>query len=105
MVQTFFERSFAIDRLQAGVDRSVVALWLGHESVETTQIYLDANLAIKEDALRKTLHARRSLGTPHEGPSAPFSTFFPSCCATDLSRAVSAAVATNEPRFFAAQAM
>jgi integrase len=29
----------------AGVDRSVIALWLGHESVETTQIYLHANLA------------------------------------------------------------
>jgi integrase/recombinase XerD len=31
----------------------VIALWLGHESVETTQIYLDANLALKEDALKK----------------------------------------------------
>jgi site-specific recombinase XerD len=39
--------------LEAGVDRSVIALWLGHESVETTQIYLDANLALKEDALKK----------------------------------------------------
>lgn len=40
--------------LQAGVDRAVIALWLGHESVETTQIYLDANLAIKEEILTKT---------------------------------------------------
>ena len=30
--------------LQAGVDRSMIALWLGHESIDTTQIYLDANL-------------------------------------------------------------
>jgi site-specific recombinase XerD len=44
----------AMELLQAGVDRSVIALWLGHESVETTQIYLDANLALKEDALKKT---------------------------------------------------
>jgi integrase/recombinase XerD len=44
----------AMELLQAGVDRSVIALWLGHESVETTQIYLDANLAIKEQALAKT---------------------------------------------------
>jgi site-specific recombinase XerD len=44
----------AMELLQAGVDRSVIALWLGHESVETTQIYLAANLAIKEDALKKT---------------------------------------------------
>lgn len=43
----------AMDLLQAGVDRSVIALWLGHESVETTQIYLDATLAMKEDALAK----------------------------------------------------
>ena len=40
--------------LQAGVDRAVIALWLGHESVETTQIYLDADLALKEQALAKT---------------------------------------------------
>ncbi len=40
--------------LQAGVDLSVIALWLGHESVETTQIYLEATLAMKEQALSKT---------------------------------------------------
>jgi integrase/recombinase XerD len=41
----------AMELLQAGVDCSVIALWLGHESVDTTQIYLDANLALKEAAL------------------------------------------------------
>ncbi len=44
----------AMELLQAGVDRSVIALWLGHESVETTQIYLEATLAMKERALAKT---------------------------------------------------
>ena len=44
----------AMGMLQAGVDRAVIALWLGHESVETTQIYLDANLAMKEEILTKT---------------------------------------------------
>jgi integrase/recombinase XerD len=44
----------AMELLQAGVDRTLIALWLGHESVETTQIYLDANLKIKEEALSKT---------------------------------------------------
>jgi integrase len=44
----------AMELLQAGVDRTVIALWLGHESVETTQIYLDADLAMKEEALAKT---------------------------------------------------
>ncbi|MEZ2354259.1 tyrosine-type recombinase/integrase [Caballeronia sp. RCC_10] len=42
--------TMAMDLLQAGVDRSVIALWLGHESVETTQIYLEATLAMKEQA-------------------------------------------------------
>jgi site-specific recombinase XerD len=46
--------TMAIDLLQAGVDRAVIALWLGHESVETTQIYLEATLAMKEQALAKT---------------------------------------------------
>ena len=44
----------AMELLQAGVDRAVIALWLGHESVETTQIYLDADLTIKEQALART---------------------------------------------------
>jgi len=48
----------AMELLQAGVDRSVIALWLGHESIETTQIYLDASLALKEKALAKTTPAK-----------------------------------------------
>ena len=44
----------AMELMQAGVDRSMIALWLGHESVNTTQIYLDANLAMKETILTKT---------------------------------------------------
>jgi integrase/recombinase XerD len=46
--------STAVSLLEAGVDRSVIALWLGHESVETTQMYLDADLAMKERALART---------------------------------------------------
>ena len=46
--------TMAMELLQAGVDRALIALWLGHESVETTQIYLDANLALKEKILAKT---------------------------------------------------
>ena len=38
----------------AGVDISVIALWLGHESIESTQIYLHADLAVKEEALART---------------------------------------------------
>ena len=40
-----------MELLQAGVDCSVIALWLGHESVETTQVNLHAHLALKEAAL------------------------------------------------------
>ncbi len=45
--------TMAMDLLQSGVDRSVIALWLGHESIETTQVYLDATLEMKEKALLK----------------------------------------------------
>ena len=46
--------SAAMDLLRHGVDRAIIALWLGHESVETTQIYLHADLALKEAALART---------------------------------------------------
>jgi site-specific recombinase XerD len=48
----------AMDLLRRGVDLTVIALWLGHESIETTQIYLHADMQLKE----------RALG--HAGPSA-----------------------------------
>jgi site-specific recombinase XerD len=56
----------AMELLQGGVDRSVIALWLGHERVETTQIYLEATLAMKEKALAKTSppHGRRGRYKP-----------------------------------------
>ena len=41
--------------LQSGVDIAVIALWLGHESIETTNAYLHANLAMKEKALAKAV--------------------------------------------------
>lgn len=44
----------AMDLLQSGVDRAVIALWLGHEGVETTQRYFHASLELKEQALAKT---------------------------------------------------
>ena len=44
----------AMRLLHANVDTTVIALWLGHEQVETTQMYLHADLAIKERALART---------------------------------------------------
>jgi integrase/recombinase XerD len=40
--------------LHAGTDTSVIALWLGHEQADTTQIYLHADLELKEKALART---------------------------------------------------
>ncbi len=48
----------AVTLLQAGNDRAVIALWLGHESIETTQMYLDADLSMKERALARTAPLR-----------------------------------------------
>jgi len=42
-----------MELLQSGVEPTVIALWLGHESTKTTQTYLDAHLALKEAALAK----------------------------------------------------
>jgi integrase/recombinase XerD len=46
--------SAAMALLRAGVDITVIALWLGHESVTTTQIYLQADMALKQRALDRT---------------------------------------------------
>lgn len=54
----------AMELLQAGAERSVIALWLGHESIQTTRVYLDANLDIKQAALDKI--------EPHKGRVARF---------------------------------
>jgi len=43
----------AVQLLQAGTHQVTIALWLGHESIETTQIYLEADLTTKEAALTK----------------------------------------------------
>jgi integrase/recombinase XerD len=46
--------SAAMQLLQNGVDRTVIALWLGHESVETTQMYIHADIQLKEKAMART---------------------------------------------------
>lgn len=52
----------AMELFQAGVDRSLIAIWLGHESLDTTQIYLDANLQLKEAVLEKMNPVRSKPG-------------------------------------------
>jgi len=55
----------AMDLLQAGVDRAVIALWLGHETLNTVQVYLHANLKLKEQALAKTASVGAKAGRYH----------------------------------------
>jgi len=58
----------AMELLHHGVDRSVIALWLGHESVETTQMYLHADMRLKRKALSKItpLDVKPSLYKPND---------------------------------------
>ena len=56
--------SAAMELLQAGVDCSVIALWLGHESIETTQTYLHAHLALKGSSPCKAKAVRASQANP-----------------------------------------
>ncbi len=53
-----------MELLKAGVDVTVIALWLGHESLDTTRIYLEADLEMKRCALAKT--------TPHQAQPTGF---------------------------------
>ena len=57
-----FRHTAAMRLLKAGVDTSIIALWLGHERIETTQVYLQADLAIKERALARTKPPRAKAG-------------------------------------------
>ena len=54
----------AMELLQNGVDRVVIALWLGHESIETTQVYMHADMRLKEKALERV--------TPPDSPPGRF---------------------------------
>jgi site-specific recombinase XerD len=54
--------STAMELLHHGVDPSVIALWLGHESVETTQIYMHADMRLKEKALARVAAPTASPG-------------------------------------------
>lgn len=57
--------SAAMQLLQNGVDRTVIALWLGHESVETTQMYIHADMQLKEKAMARTQPAKITRGRYH----------------------------------------
>lgn len=54
--------STAMELLHHGVDQSVIALWLGHESVETTQMYVHADMRLKEKALARMTVPESKLG-------------------------------------------
>ena len=50
--------TLAMNLLHRGVDITVIALWLGHESIETTQMYLHADMALKEKALARSTKSK-----------------------------------------------
>ena len=60
--------STAMDLLHRGTDRLVIALWLGHESPETTKVYLHADMQLKEKALSRTepLGVKPTRYRPHD---------------------------------------
>jgi site-specific recombinase XerD len=49
------QHTAAMELLNAGVDTTVITIWLGHESIQTTEIYLHAHMALKEAALAKVV--------------------------------------------------
>lgn len=51
-----------MELLLSGIDRTMIALWLGHESIETTEVYLQASLELKEKILEKTQLPEGKLG-------------------------------------------
>ena len=57
-----------MDLLHHGVDQAVIALWLGHESVETTQVYIHADMRMKEKALARASPPAAKPG-PVSGPT------------------------------------
>jgi len=56
-----------MDLLQEGTEQIAIALWLGHESIETTQVYLDADLELKQKILDKTTPPTGKPGRYHPG--------------------------------------
>jgi integrase/recombinase XerD len=68
--------SSAMELLAAGVDTTVIALWLGHEHIQTTQIYLHGDLSLKEQALART--APRGTPPGRYRPADPLLTFLES---------------------------
>jgi len=59
--------SCAMSLLQAGVDTSVIALWLGHADIRSTQTYLHADMTIKQRALERTTPATAAPGRYRPG--------------------------------------
>ena len=77
----------AMRLLAAGVDSTVIALWLGHESIATTQIYIHADLALKEQALARTAPMDASPGRYQPSDTAHGLPRQPLIMPTSLSRA------------------
>jgi len=71
-----FRHTTALHLLQSGVDITVIALWLGHESPATTHLYVEADMTMKENALKKLQDP--SLKSVRYKPSDPILAFLES---------------------------
>ena len=85
-----------MDLLQRGVEQSVIALWLGHESIETTQVYMDASLELKQRVLDTVTPLNgKPVGI---GPTTSFSPSSEACDNTDYVPGQLAVHLDNDPR-------
>jgi integrase/recombinase XerD len=64
-----FRHATALHLLQSGVDLSVIALWLGHEKIETTHQYMEANLTMKKAALASLPAINPQMKSQNKKPS------------------------------------
>ena len=85
-----------MDLLQQGVEQSVIALWLGHELIETTQVYMDASLELKQRVLDTVTPLNgKPVGI---GPTTSFSPSSEACDNTDYVPGQLAVHLDNDPR-------
>ncbi len=76
MTPHVFRHTTAMHLLEAGVDISTIAIWLGHEGIETTHKYMVADLRLKEQALSRMKEPK--ISEFHYKPSADILSFLDS---------------------------
>ena len=86
----------AMRLLTAGIDGTVIALWLGHESIETTQVYLHADMTMKENALTRITPTGTRPGR-YKPPADDLMTFLRNLYYADLTGSATAVTSPKPP--------